>query len=333
MSELNAWKLTRVEPRERPRTDWPQRWQAAGDACGWQGALHSPMIALKSSPIWVALGSGVGGFDDALGNDYPPFAYESGMGWIAVDFEAEKENATMNNENKIKLLGIIVNHLNDEQCENILMHLQDRLSGEEYARLTARAEWDESKHPRAEDGKWTDGPSRNYGPFGDDRHKHMRQDEAKRWDRIGKGEAYDKRLTKKKAEIAKLQRRQSMYKKGCEKWNDFESKIVKGQRELAELERDIKLEKRSALESKVTRRVNAKKIKQYQEIDEEIDYIEEKYADRNPNSETQGEIVFPKTKKGEKQKAKYERLIAERDELNEEIDWELADKGNDEEED
>ena len=239
----------------------------------------------------------------------------------------------MNNENKIKLLGIIVNHLNDEQCENVLMHLQDRLSGDEYARLTARGEWDESKHPRAEDGKWTDGPSRNYGPFGEDRHKHMRQDEAERWDRIGKGEPYDKRLTKKKAEIAKLQRRQSMYKKGGETWNDFQSKIVKGQRELAELERDIKLEKRSALESKVTRRVNAKKIKQYQELDEEIDYIEEKYADRNPNSQTQGEVVFPKTKKGEKQKAKYERLIAERDELNDEIDWELADKGNDEKED
>lgn len=239
----------------------------------------------------------------------------------------------MNNENKVKLLGIIVNHLNDEQCGNILAHLQDRFSGEEYARLTARSEWDESKHPRAEDGKWTDGNGGNYGPYGEDRWNHMRHAEAERWDRIGKKGANDKRLTKKKAEIAKLERRQSNYKKGGPTWNDFQSQIVKGQRELAELERDIKLEKRKALESKVSRRVNAKKIKQYQEIDDEIDYIEEKYADRNPESETQDQVVFPKTKKGQKAKAKYERLKVEREELNEEIDWELADMGNDEEED
>ena len=239
----------------------------------------------------------------------------------------------MNNENKVKLLGIIVNHLNDEQCGNILMHLQDRFSGDEYARLTARAEWDESMHPRAEDGKWTNGPSRNYGPFGEDRHKHMRQDEAERWDRIGKGENYDKRLTKKKAEIAKLVRLQKNYKKNDQTWNDFQSQIVKSQRELAELERDIKMEKRLNLESKVLRRVNEKKIKLYRDIDEEIDYIEEKYADRNPESETQDHVVFPKTKKGQKAKAKYERLKAEREELNEEIDWELADKKNGDEED
>ena len=188
------------------------------------------------------------------------------------------------------------------------------------------ADWEESDHPRAEDGKFTNGPSRNYGPFGEDRHKHMHQDEAERWDRIGKEGAYDKRLTKKKAEIAKLQRRQEMYKEGGVGWNDLQSRIVKSQRELAELERDIKLEKRKSIEGKVSARVNAKKIKQYQELDEEIDYIEEKYADRNPNSPTQDQVVFPKTKKGEKAKAKYERLKAERDELNDEIDWELAEK-------
>ena len=232
----------------------------------------------------------------------------------------------MNNENKIKLVRIIVNHLNDEQCGNILMHLQDRLSGEEYARLTARGEWDESKHPRAEDGKWTSGPSRNYGPHGEDRWNHMKQDEAERWDRIGKKRAYDRRIYKKKAEIAKLERMQKNYKKNGQRWNEFQSEIVKSQRELAELERDIKMEKRLNLESKVSRRVNEKKIKQYRDIDDEIDYIEEKYADRNPESPTHGEVVFPKTKKGQKAEAKYERLKVEREELNEEIDWELADK-------
>ena len=99
------------------------------------------------------------------------------------------------------------------------------------------------------------------------------------------------------------------------------------------VERDIKFEKRKKIESKVSQRVNEKKIKQYQEIDNEIDYIKEKYADRNPESKTQGEIVFPKTKKGQKAKAKYERLKVERDELNDEIDWEMVDSEIPEEDD
>ena len=48
-------------------------------------ALKDRFIALKSSPIWQALGDGVGGFTDTLGNPYPPFAYSSGMDWQAVD--------------------------------------------------------------------------------------------------------------------------------------------------------------------------------------------------------------------------------------------------------
>ena len=88
-----AWELIRFEPRRIPRADWPQRWQAAGESVGWEGALTlrgitgDRMIALKSSPIWQALGNGVGGFTDTLGNPYPPFAYSSGMDWIGVDRE------------------------------------------------------------------------------------------------------------------------------------------------------------------------------------------------------------------------------------------------------
>lgn len=188
------------------------------------------------------------------------------------------------------------------------------------------ADWEESKHPRAENGKFTSGSSRSYGPYGDDRWKSMHQDEAERWDRIGKKGSHDKRLTKKKAEISKLKRRQEMYKEGGEGWNVLQSQIVKGQRELAELERDVKLEKRKGLEGKIAARVNAMKIKQYQELDDEIDYIEAKYTDRNTQRPTQGEVVFPLTKKGEKAKAKYARLKVERDELNDEIDWELAER-------
>ena len=80
-----AWKLTRFETRAVPRTDWALRWRAAGESVGWHGATPREMVALKDSPIWQALGDGVGGFKDTLGNPYPPFAYSSGLDWIEVD--------------------------------------------------------------------------------------------------------------------------------------------------------------------------------------------------------------------------------------------------------
>ena len=86
-----AWELTRFEPRRVPRPDWRERWNAAGESVGWEGAATvrgvtgNRMIALKTSPIWQALGNGVGGFTDTLGNPYPPFAYSSGMDRIGVD--------------------------------------------------------------------------------------------------------------------------------------------------------------------------------------------------------------------------------------------------------
>ena len=82
-----AWELTRLETRTVPRADWMQRWTAAGNSVNWEGAVKRPMIALKSSPIWAALGNGAGGFTDTLGNPYPPFAYSSGMDWLDVDRE------------------------------------------------------------------------------------------------------------------------------------------------------------------------------------------------------------------------------------------------------
>ena len=81
-----AWELIRHGQRRVPR-DWPARWKSAGDAVGWVGASRDfgRMVALKDSPIWQALGNGVGGYDDALGNPYPPFAIGSGMNWLGVD--------------------------------------------------------------------------------------------------------------------------------------------------------------------------------------------------------------------------------------------------------
>lgn len=80
-----AWELLRVGSRMVPRIDWWQRWQDAGNSVSWAGASRTQTIALKSSPIWAAIGKGVGGYTDTLGMDYPPFAFNSGLGWHDVD--------------------------------------------------------------------------------------------------------------------------------------------------------------------------------------------------------------------------------------------------------
>ena len=75
--------------------NWDARWKAAGDSVGWKGAIRNPghgpddwsMTALKLSPIWRALGSGVGGFSDIYGWPHPPFAVGSGLAWLEVDRE------------------------------------------------------------------------------------------------------------------------------------------------------------------------------------------------------------------------------------------------------
>lgn len=78
-----ALEFFRLEERKDPR-DWEQRWriaaQVAGDAKA-AGVLEftGRMVALKSSDIWQQLGDGAGGYEDTLGNPYPPFAFNSGM--------------------------------------------------------------------------------------------------------------------------------------------------------------------------------------------------------------------------------------------------------------
>ena len=80
-----AWKLTRTGARKKPRGDWKNRWAAAGDAVGWQGAAKTQFVALKTSPIWQAIADGKGGYEDCIGSPYPPFAFGSGMAWVGVN--------------------------------------------------------------------------------------------------------------------------------------------------------------------------------------------------------------------------------------------------------
>ncbi len=94
VDQFPGWELLRYVGKRSPRKDWAERWAAAGNAVNWEGAARHTgtfpewsFIALKSSPIWAALGNGAGGYRDTLGNPYPPFAYGSGLAWDDVERE------------------------------------------------------------------------------------------------------------------------------------------------------------------------------------------------------------------------------------------------------
>lgn len=102
LEQYPAWELVRAAAREVPRgmvrrkgglfakpdDAWNTsngRWQAAAKSVGDEEALKifttsGRMVARKDSPIWQALGNGAGGYTDTLGNDYEPYAFNSGMG-------------------------------------------------------------------------------------------------------------------------------------------------------------------------------------------------------------------------------------------------------------
>jgi hypothetical protein len=65
-----AQELYRLMERKQKR-DWAARWNKAYKKVNGEGALQSPCIALKTSPIWTAL--------SAFGHPYPPFDWGSGM--------------------------------------------------------------------------------------------------------------------------------------------------------------------------------------------------------------------------------------------------------------
>lgn len=87
--QFPAWELVRVGGSILPlgkttskggvvddqENDWPSRWVAAGGEL-----FEGRMVALKDSPVWQALGDGAGGYEDTLGNPFPPFAFGSGYG-------------------------------------------------------------------------------------------------------------------------------------------------------------------------------------------------------------------------------------------------------------
>ena len=73
---LNAYPAQELRRFIRPKVkerDWPARWAKAGGRF-----IGQRMVALKTDPVWKNLGD-PNLFPDALGNDFAPFAFNSGM--------------------------------------------------------------------------------------------------------------------------------------------------------------------------------------------------------------------------------------------------------------
>ena len=91
-----SWELVRVAKfSSEYQREWPKRFEIAADNVDWWGVSREAfaqgrMIALKSSPVWRALGSSAL-FPDALNTDHSPFAFSSGMGWREVPLEQTEE--------------------------------------------------------------------------------------------------------------------------------------------------------------------------------------------------------------------------------------------------
>jgi hypothetical protein len=75
LSQFPCWELVRVYNVRVPR-DWKERWTQVGGAF-----YEGRMIAPKGDLLWGELGTS---FEDSLDVDYPPFAFNSGMGWRPV---------------------------------------------------------------------------------------------------------------------------------------------------------------------------------------------------------------------------------------------------------
>ena len=224
---------------------------------------------------------------------------------------------------KAKLLNMI-SRLDDEACERVLAKLLDRVGlinveNDEPSRIfVANAkQYVESEHPRAADGKWTSGaPS------------YLSKSESKKWESTGKSTPSPKRFPETLKKIKQAKEAIERWERSTSEEKDKNIKISQqrlatAQREMAEKMREFKHQQRTNIETSASKRHNMRLAKEYRDIDDEIDYMQEKYADRDSGSLT--ELKWPKGKSGQRAKEKYDKLVSRRDELQSEIDWDMLD--------
>lgn len=110
---LDAFPAQELYRAGSPRVarDWYRRWRAAAGVVGDTDALRilegrGIMVARKDSPIWQALGDGLGlpesEASDALHNPYPPFAFNSLMDVRDVDRSTAVELGLVRLEERVE---------------------------------------------------------------------------------------------------------------------------------------------------------------------------------------------------------------------------------------
>ena len=87
--------------------DWKARWTSAAANSGDTNAARvlaesGRMVARKGSPIWQALGDGAGGYEDTFGNPFPPFAFNSGMNVLDVDYDDAEQLGLVDINTKVQ---------------------------------------------------------------------------------------------------------------------------------------------------------------------------------------------------------------------------------------
>lgn len=161
-----AMELIRIYDRKEPR-DWPQRWADAGGEF-YEGDSDYPegrMIARKDDSIWKEISR----FD----LPYPPFDFNSGMGLIdisrdeAIELGIITEDDTITPEPRkgfnddLKVNPDIRSQaLRDALLDDVghAYEFDDEGSLVVKNRVALNSgDWDESKHPRAKDGKFGSG--------------------------------------------------------------------------------------------------------------------------------------------------------------------------------
>ena len=168
LDEFPALELHRVYDREVPRgfrrgkgdeivpdpdNDWPSRWEAALAESGDEEAAAAyeasdRMVALKSSSVWAALGDGAGGYEDVLGNQFPPFAFNSGFDTDEVSREDAVALGLMDDEDEAKPADFDFSKLLDIEAASA-------------ATRGALEAGDVSGEARDEKGRWTAGMAEN----------------------------------------------------------------------------------------------------------------------------------------------------------------------------
>jgi len=220
------------------------------------------------------------------------------------------------NENKVALILKIARELTDVQCEMILHRIESNPTLLANKLVKCANEWDESEHPRDENGMFVSSSS---GAASD----NYTQKEAEQWSKAGHKIPKSKEITQKKHEIEKVKKDLEKFGHNEDIRKFDEEKLVKLQRELAEMIRDAKMEKRIGIEQKHDERIASEKkkkqemVKRFQDVEDEMDEIEEAYGDRDKGVG----FKWPETQEADEARKRYRQLRRERDKLDKMIDW------------